>query len=495
MEDIMYTISLNDSALDFKTLEQKIYRTVCEVACDVLKDVLEILDKMLMATRDVDKYRHKGIKKTHINTVMGVIDYERRIYEWHNEDGKKQYVYLLDQYLNNKTIGHVSSNMAEKIVERALEESYRKTAQAVESATNANLSHTTAWNVIKKVGLKLKEKEQHLVDKYEHGKIKGDREVDVLFQEADGVWLYMQGKDRAKKGRKKEMKVAVNYEGFEKRKGQKEGYQVHNKTACAGFHKSHHFKKLWEAKVAERYNVDEIKVRIVNGDGDPWIKPDLGQEGVYFQLDPFHISREVLKKVPDKKQARKLNNLLKEGKIDESFKYLTTLLIEYTHEEDKFKKLQDLYNYLSNNREGLIPYRLRDLELPELPDGIMYRGMGTMEGNVCDMITLRMKNRKMSWSEEGANNLAKLLAARASGALYEQLDGVFDGTISDKMLDEMIEIVQLSAAQANKKSKKSNIYPMHSAPMPYEGQPLTEGRKAIKNLVENRVASDLNFLY
>ena len=92
----MYTISLNDSALDFKTLEQKIYRTVCEVACDVLKDVLEILDKMLMATRDVDKYRHKGIKKTHINTVMGVIDYERRIYEWHNEDGKKQYVYLLE---------------------------------------------------------------------------------------------------------------------------------------------------------------------------------------------------------------------------------------------------------------------------------------------------------------------------------------------------------------------------------------------------------------
>ena len=389
----MYTISLNDSALDFKTLEQKIYRTVCEVACDVLKDVLEVLDKMLMATRDMDKYRHKGRKKTHIHTVMGVIDYKRRIYEYYNEEGKKEYVHLLDQYLKNETVGHVSTNLAEKIVERALEESYRKTAQAMESTTNANLSHTTAWNVIQKVGGKLKEKEQHLVDKYEHGKLNGDREVDVLFQEADGVWLSMQGKDRPKKGRKKEMKVAVNYEGFEKREGQKEGYQVHNKTACAGFHKSHQFKKLWEAKVAEQYNVDEIKVRIVNGDGDSWIKPDLGQDGVHFQLDPFHISREVLRKVPDKKQARKLNKLLNEGKVDESFEYLTELLIEYTHDEDKFKKLEKLYNYLSNNREGLIPYRLRSLELPELPDGLTYRGMGTMEGNVCDMITLRMKNR------------------------------------------------------------------------------------------------------
>ncbi|MGI6426196.1 MAG: hypothetical protein ACOX0L_01015 [Natronincolaceae bacterium] len=36
----MYTISLNNNKLDFKTLEQKIYRNVCEIACDVLKDGL-----------------------------------------------------------------------------------------------------------------------------------------------------------------------------------------------------------------------------------------------------------------------------------------------------------------------------------------------------------------------------------------------------------------------------------------------------------------------
>ena len=116
----MYTISLNDSGLDFKFLEQKIYKVVCEVACNVLKDVLEKLDRMLMATRDIKEYRHKGIKRTHINTVMGTIEYSRRIYECHNENGKKQYIYLLDQYLNNETVGHVSTNLAEKIVEPEL---------------------------------------------------------------------------------------------------------------------------------------------------------------------------------------------------------------------------------------------------------------------------------------------------------------------------------------------------------------------------------------
>lgn len=59
-----------------------------------------------------------------------------------------------------------------------------------------------------------------------------------------------------------------------------------------------------------------------------------------------------------------------------------------------------------------------------------------MEGNFCDIITLRMKNRKMSWSEEGANNLARLLACRTSGTLYQDLNGVFDNTLSDQMLEE-----------------------------------------------------------
>ncbi len=92
----MYTINLNDKGLDFKTLKQRIYRTVCEIACDVLKDILGSLDKMLMATQDTCQYRHKGIKKTHINMVMGTMEYGRRIYECHNEHGKKKYIHLSD---------------------------------------------------------------------------------------------------------------------------------------------------------------------------------------------------------------------------------------------------------------------------------------------------------------------------------------------------------------------------------------------------------------
>ncbi len=185
--------------------------------------------------------------------------------------------------------------------------------------------------------------------------------------------------------------------------------------------------------------------------------------------------------------------MLKAGKVDESFQYLTALLIESNKDEDEFKKLGDLYDYLAKNREGLIPYGLRGLELPELPGGLEYRGLGTMESSVCNVITLRMKNRKMSWSKKGANNLAKLLAIRAGGRLYEVLDGLFEDTVSEEALEEIVEFIELSAADVNKKPKNTGIYPIRSAPIPFEGQALTQGRKAIRDLVKNRAVGDLKF--
>ncbi|HBR28794.1 MAG TPA: ISLre2 family transposase [Firmicutes bacterium] len=489
----MYGLSLNNTDLDFKTLEKTIYKTVCDIACNCLKDVLERLDLMLSARRDPKEYKNKGLKKTSIHTVMGTVEYSRRIYKTQDENGRNQYIFLLDKYLKSETIGRVSSNLAEKIVERALEEPYRKTAQAIESLSNKGLSHTAVWNVVQVVGEKLDAQERQLIREYQQGKSKGQRCVKVLFHEADGIWLSMQGKDRPCKGKskKKELKLAVNYEGWKKRAGQKEGYVVHNKTVCSGFSSSREFKELWDATVAENYNTDEIEVRIINGDGASWIKAGLGEEGSHFQLDPFHISQAIIKKVPHKKQASKLKRFLRQGEVDKGFDYLTELLIQNNKDQDKFKKLEDLYNYLARNHEGLIPFHLRGIDLPKPPQGLEYRTLGTMEHNVCDIVALRMKGRKMSWSINGASHLAKLLAARASGTLYANLDGLLGGAVSEEKLEEVIEVVLLSAAEVNKKPKESKFYKIQESPVPFTGKALTEGRKAIQRLVGNRIASEL----
>lgn len=489
----MYSLSLNNPNLDFKTLEEIIYKTVCEIACNCLKDVLERFDLMLSAKRDPKEYRNKGLRKTSVHTVMGTVEYYRRIYETCGENGRKEYIFLLDKHLKNETIGRVSSNLAEKIVERVLEEPYRKTAQAIESLTNKGLSHTAVWNVVQAIGEKLEVEEKQIIRNYQLGKTNGERSVKVLFQEADGIWLSMQGKDRPRKGKskKRELKLAVNYEGWKKREGQKEGYEVQNKTVCTGFYGGRKFKELWDATVAENYDTDEIEVRIVNGDGASWIKAGLGEEGFHFQLDPFHISQAINKNVSHKKQAKRLKRFFRQGEIDEGFDYLTELLIQNNEDQEKLKRLEDLYNYLARNRKGLIPYHLRGIDLPEPPKGLEYRTLGTMEHNVCDIVALRMKGRKMSWSVKGASYLAKLLAARASGTLYARLDELLDGTVSEKIYEEIIEVIQLSAAKVNRKPEESKFYNIRSSPVPFTGKAFTEGRKAIQRLVSNRIASEL----
>ena len=117
----------------------------------------------------------------------------------------------------------------------------------------------------------------------------------ALFEEADGIFINLQGKDREKVLKeqeesgegigkaKKEVKLHVMYEGW------KEGDNRHsliNKTYTAGIIKSKDLKKLRDAKVYEKYNEDAIKLRVLNGDGASWTE-ELTPKGGIYQKDFF----------------------------------------------------------------------------------------------------------------------------------------------------------------------------------------------------------------
>lgn len=51
--------------------------------------------------------------------------------------------------------------------------------------------------------------------------------------------------------------------------------------------------------------------------------------------------------------------------------------VESPDEKDKKnKKARELYQYLNNNKEGLLPYQKRGISIPEPEEGILYKGMG-----------------------------------------------------------------------------------------------------------------------
>lgn len=290
----MDNISLVEKGITFKDIEEKIYRTVCDVACETMKEVLQNLDRRLMEERNTKELRNKGVKHTCIKTIMGNVEFDRRIYEFAMANGKKGYKFFLDEQLQVDTIGHYSSSLVDKIVDNICDLSFRKTANNIEKLSNQSISHTAVWNVVQKIGTTIENKDSQKIVKYNNGQLKGEKQCKVIFQEMDGLWLCMQGNDRPKSGksRKKEIKLGVIYEGWKPRNGSKDEYEVVNKTAYATFKNSKTFKALGEATLAEIYDVDEIETRIINGDGASWIKGIAeDQEDAYYQLDPFHRSQ------------------------------------------------------------------------------------------------------------------------------------------------------------------------------------------------------------
>jgi len=326
----MFNISLPLNDIDFKTLEKEIYQRVLKYGREQIKTILEQLDVMIMESRDKAKYRNICIKKTSIKTVMGTIEYSRRIYRYYDEDGNKHYISLLDEYLKmNKTIGQMSVNLVEKIIENATNMSYRKTAHNITELTGQDISHQAAWDVVQKMGEKIQEQEKQKIKAYEKGKLKGKREVKVLFEESDGLYINMQGKDRkGGSGRKKEIKLAVTYEGWKKRYfGKCDEYVVINKNVVTGFHNSKEFADLIETTISQKYNIEKIQLRILNGDGAPWIKESASLALKHFQLDRFHIFQAIHRNIYDKKEAKKSIKNDKEIKNRPSLKPYRTIKI------------------------------------------------------------------------------------------------------------------------------------------------------------------------
>jgi hypothetical protein len=410
---------------------------------------------------------------------MGEVEFRRRVYKHESETGVKEYVYLLDQALELNKVGLFSGNLVQLITEAASNESFRKAADSISNTTGQSISHGGVWNIIQGVGKKIDAEEQRQAQAVSKGISQGQREKKILFEEADGVYLSIQGKDR-KKGKKQELKVAISYEGW--KKVCKDRYEVAHKLVCAGFEPAKEFRERKEGMLGSEYNLDEIEMRILNGDGGNWIKKQSEGAETHYQLDPFHKSKAIMRNVRDKEARNTMLTFLKENKYEEILIYLSAL--EKDTEDEKIKKqLKDLYNYFKDNETGLMPYLARGLDLPTLEEGLEYRNMGTMEHNICDVISQRMKHRKGSWSIVGGGNMAKILAYRASRKLKEILNRFASACVCPKLA----EVVQgpLSAAQIPPKVGKGYFYPTRGA-LPYETAARTNGRNIISQLVAIR---------
>ena len=275
---------------------------------------------------------------------MGVVEYKRTIYEYKENDQKK-FVYLLDEKLKLSEFGKISENLVDKILNIAVEtNSYRDAAEQLMQNLNIYISHETVRDIVLKAGMKIIEKENEQIKLDKKDKlVAGTKEIPVVFEEADGLWINLQGKDRKeqiekykatceKEGKeykeptsvKSELKLHVSYEGWKK---DDKRHSLVNKMYIAGFMTSAELKQIRNAQIYQKYDVSKIELRILNGDGAPWIN-QLATKETIQQRDNFHIHQEIIRDIQEEEYRRQLERLIAEKRYEEVPVYLEYLKYE-----------------------------------------------------------------------------------------------------------------------------------------------------------------------
>ena len=402
------------STIKCKEFEEKLYAAVCQKGRELYAEALTAWDAELHESRDRKVYRDKGLRQTTLKTLMGEVEYERHVYTF-EQDGRKGTVYLLDEAIGRADSGFFSEALLERVGEAVCELPYRKAAAEISGLTGQSMSHTAVWNVTQQLGASIDTAEKSNAAKASRNKGCGTQEAKLLFEEQDGIWLKLQGKDRKKHGKNYEMKMAMAYDGA--KKTGKDRYELTNKVVCANFEEIDKFFRRKEGVIAANWSVDEIEVRVLNGDGARWIKRSVDDDTLY-QLDPFHRNKAVVCAAPDKNSRKTMFKLLYSNQIEALLLYIDALANSVEDEEQECA-LRNLHTYFSNNKAGLTGYKQRGIDLPEPPEGKEYRGMGAMESNVFSVIGNRMKGRRRNWSIKGGNNLARILCLKATHKLCD----------------------------------------------------------------------------
>lgn len=449
---------------NFDELAAAARETALQIGREIVVQTLEAWDKELSEARDKKRYRCKGKRKSCVKTWLGAIEYERNVYVDGADPAHKKCVYLLDEEKEISRIGCVATDMCEMAAQSVVNGTYRGAAQEITQKTGLSISAQGVWDIIQQIGENQQKQIERYAEQAAQHKGAGVIESKIVYEENDGIWLNLQGRSREENGPSKEMKVGIAYDGatWQIGKDKKKRRRLDNKIAYAAFESATEFKKNKEGIVASRFNVDEIELRVINGDGAQWIqqRPDVACISV---LDKYHRNKKITECVSDRETAKCIRDLLYRGQVSDVMDYLEAM-INSVDDPIKEAKLMELYVYYKNNQDALIDYYDRGIEIPPTrePGVIHHARLGSMESNVFTLIGNRMKGRRANWSINGANHLASILCAYHTTGM-QSIFGKQKELQSEAV--KSIETRQISAAKVQKKVGHG-YEPEHFATLP-----------------------------
>lgn len=484
-------INITKNETKFNDLEEKMWKKKMQEGLNELKDQLRKIDNQLLKDKDNEELEVKDFQKTTIKCKFGDLEFYRRRYKL-TRNGKTTTVYLLDIYLELGYSGQYSQSIVELVLREATEKSYRKTAETIRETTNVSITHTAARRILMDFSENhIKKIEKEKLKLYEKGFIEGEKELKIIYEESDGIYIYKQNRKRNKKSRKgkklkSEIKIGIVHEGFEKRYNN--DFRVKNKQMVATIRSAKYFKRLVDMAIGTTYKESTIEKIIINADGAGWCKDIAESPKERYQLDMFHIQKRITEAVTDKEYKVLMSNIVKTNKPKDIFNiiYNYKVELEYDEKEEELKKVKELEEYLRNNEKGLLRYQydlgLSQEEIEKL-DETEYRNLGTEESQMYCGCRKRMKKNRTSWCDEGAEAMVKVISYIKSNLLDDVITGKMEKAIQTELSERIEE---------PKKVKKIKLGKIKYATQNSILENITENRKQeVIEILRNKTFNEL----
>jgi hypothetical protein len=377
--------------------DQRLVDGLQDIRREVVAAILEGEDALLVG-QVPEGWENLGREGRQVLTLAGKVDIVRRVYR----DREGQRHKPLDEELGLSRYEHSTWALKRMVGYLASGASYRRAAELASWAIGERITCMRVLRAAWEVGQALERQEEaERGGVFECGEApkEGQTEAEIVYAEADGVWLSLQREAR----RGAEARVAIFYTGKELLGAGRHCLQnkvTVTRLGCS----SQEWQETLLLEVYRHFALSKTKVLVLNGDGAGWVRHSLDRVEwpVIYQLDPFHLYQAARAAAP---QTVPLVRRARQQGLDAIKDELQDLI--RGADAGTRERLLDFERYLHSNADGLIDYRIR-LGL----DSARSMGLGAIEGNVDKLVVQRMKGRGMSWRMRGATAMLALCRHR-----------------------------------------------------------------------------------
>ncbi len=458
------TFILQDGPADGKSLEDWVMQAQARFGVWLLEQLLTALDKTLFQQKPAE-WRCEGFRTRTIETVVGTVSYQRRVYR-HRVSG--EWCIPVDEYVGWSAGERVSPQVKQWCTELATVMPFRTVSDLLWKLRRVKVSHASVHQKTQEMGERRVEEVRKEVAELDAkpGESPGQKRC-PLFLEVDSTFARSQRRKKGEPGHI-EMRLAVSHEGWEAASPAGKRYRLKAKRVVVGATQAETFWQAVSAALAQEYDLAACPV-IINGDGAAWIRQGVEYfPQAVFQLDQFHWLRALRRAVGHNVPAlRQMRGRLEKGDWAGAEQLVQAWKQKYP---ERAGLLDEFWQYVWANRESLGDWRQRvavELEIA--------RGLGAAESNIDAILVSRFKRRRRSWSVAGANRLGHLVALRHNGRLSEWLK-------QEPGVAQLTENSLVSRAKRYHRYKGKEAAAWLQASVPLLGTKTTPGVIAIRGL-------------